>query len=101
MIESLLEIKNAEEKAALLVERAKTDMERMVQEAENKRDAIFSDTTKQYTAEIKKIRDAYVKEGEDEAKDILDKSERELEFIKKQSKANFSKAVDAAVKSVI
>ncbi|MCC7569016.1 MAG: hypothetical protein KO463_05330 [Candidatus Methanofastidiosa archaeon] len=101
MIESLLEIKNAEEQAASIVESAKGELKRMVEEANRKRDDILSTTIKQTEAEIKKLKQLYYSQGQNESRIIVQDGEKELEDIATTAEASFSQAVDAVVKSVI
>ncbi len=101
MIESLLEIKNAEEQAASIVEGAKGDMKRMIEEANEKRYNIHSTTTKQTENEVKKVKQMYYSQGQNEAKLIVQDGEKELEELVKKAQSNFSQAVDLVVQSVI
>ncbi len=101
MLGSLLEIRNAEEQAASIVEGAKGEMKRMIEEANEKRYNIHSTTTNQTENEIKKVKQLYYSQGQNEAKLIVQEGEKELEELVKKAQANFSQAVDFVVQSVI
>lgn len=101
MKESLLEIKNAEEKAADIVKSANEDTKRMIEDAKKKKEEIYNNTITQTQNEIEKIKKQYRDEGTKEAKKIASQGERELEMINKKAKENFSKAVDAAMQRVV
>lgn len=101
MIDSLSEIKNAEEKAASIIVNAKDELERMVNEANKKREEIYSVTKKQAVSEINKIKNIHSDQGNEESKKILIEGEKELEFLTKNAKDYFSKGVEAALSRVI
>lgn len=101
MLESLLEIKNAEDSAHNIVEKARSDMKRMLEDAEKRRDEIFSSTRSKTEEDVKKIKKISGKQAEEEAQKITQDGEKELESIGKAAKGNFSKGVELALSRVI
>jgi len=101
LLESLLEIKEAEDSADRIVEKAKSDMKRILEDADLRRDDIVSSTRSKTIEEIKKIKEFSIKEANEEAQKIVHDGENDLESLRKASKVNFSRGVETAISSVI
>ncbi|MHC1605252.1 MAG: hypothetical protein ACXQTP_04720 [Candidatus Methanofastidiosia archaeon] len=101
MRESLLEIKNAEEKAIAIVEKAKEELKKTIKEAEHNGEDIITKTKKKTENEVKKMRELYSKESAKEVEKILLGGEEQLKFLEKKFRASFSKGVEAALLRVI
>ena len=76
-------------------------MKKMLDDAENRKEEIFSSTKTKTADEIKKLKENDSKEAESEANKITLDGEKELDTLKKTAKVNFSKGVSAALSRVI